>query len=1111
MFKSIILLFVITFSLYGANIDKAQRISTISLLSHYIHTLQEERGVSSGYISSNKTKFRNEFIELKNYSDISMHQLEKFLLFEDRRGNLNTEYLAFKEVVKNITYLRSAVIDTDIDFEYLFTEYTNNISLLIILITSLSDEFVEKDVQIQLHSYLNLLCYKESLGQKRAILTALFSENNSFKKLYQYYLTAHIKEKNSLTNFLNNTNSEMYNLYSKFLNDSSVKKVSELEEIAMKKFADNSISVDSEEWFHTITKKINLISIFKEQIFYMIQHHKLNKLNLTREELAWRDSHIVKIGIEDWGPVIYLNDKNEIDGITGDFVKLIVKASDLKLDIVTKEWSILLSEFEKGNIDLLPATYYTESRGKYGLYGKSYFQIKDAIFLKDDNYEITSLEDFQHKKLAIVSGFGTIDKVIAKFPDIELVETANLDESIFKVLNDEVDGLFDGEIVVKTKIKEDLIIGLKAIPQNSFKHIGLHMFSNIKEPLLQSILEKALASISQNERDKIIYKWIQSSNKETVFLHNSEDISFEGIYNKYVIILPIILFFIVIILVKTKFIQKYILHINIKTFHILIISFELVTILILIFQIAVLDRTEHKLLESQMTKSNILQSINKLKYSSDNLTDFARSYVTTGDIKYKQQYLDVLKIRNGDISRPKNYNTMYWSLSPDERKKRYPDSTPQSLEQIFQHLPLLDYERQKLTESKNNSNELAKLEIKAFHAVETGNLRLAVNLLYSKRYDLEKYRTMLPVDNFISLVNKRTDIAINNLNIQVKNEFYLVFVLGIIFIIANIIIFIMSHHKINIPVEYLISVMKQFQNGENNIQKQIFYNDEIGEMNREFFYMKGLIDLHTKDIEKFNKNIKDSIKFSSLIQHALLPENTIIEKYSQDFFTFWQPRDVVGGDIYFITELDNKSEIIIMVIDGAGHGVPGAFVTMLVKAIETQIIADINIGKLEPSPAKILGYFNKYIKNMLKQEKGSKSKSNAGFDGGVLYFNKDTRVCKYAGAKTPLYIIRNNKLEIFKSDRKNIGFIRTKYDQEYTELYMKLDDNVTNLYLATDGIIDQEGGNDSRFGKSKFEKLILKHNEKTFSEQKKLLVESFNDFKSDFEQSDDITVVGLKL
>ena len=263
----------------------------------------------------------------------------------------------------------------------------------------------------------------------------------------------------------------------------------------------------------------------------------------------------------------------------------------------------------------------------------------------------------------------------------------------------------------------------------------------------------------------------------------------------------------------------------------------------------------------------------------------------------------------------------------------------------------------------------------------------------------------------------------------------------------------------------------------------------------------------TKEIQRAHRNIKDSINYASIIQHAILPASEIMDNYTKENFVFWQPRDTVGGDIYFVSELKSKEEILIMIIDGAGHGVPGAFVTMLVKAIETQIIADIEHDYLKPSPAKILEYFNRAIKTMLKQEKGAKS--NAGFDGAILYYNKKTNECKYAGAKTPLYVVNDGNMEIIKGDRKNVGYARMKIDQEYTEFDVQIDEG-TKLYIATDGIVDQEGRNDTRYEKSKLEKLLLNNSNESFEKQKLLIENDFNKFKKNIEQSDDVTIMGIQ-
>lgn len=144
---------------------------------------------------------------------------------------------------------------------------------------------------------------------------------------------------------------------------------------------------------------------------------------------------------------------------------------------------------------------------------------------------------------------------------------------------------------------------------------------------------------------------------------------------------------------------------------------------------------------------------------------------------------------------------------------------------------------------------------------------------------------------------------------------------------------------------------------------------------------------------------------------------------------------------------------------------------------------------------------------MLNQEKGSHS--DAGFDGGVLYYNKQNNVCKYSGAKTPLYIVNGEELELIKSDRKNVGFIRTKIDEKYTDYNIDIKED-TQLYIATDGIMDQEGLNNTRYGRKEFERFLIRNSNKTMNNQKKELLSVFKNFKKQLEQTDDITVIGLK-
>jgi len=261
-------------------------------------------------------------------------------------------------------------------------------------------------------------------------------------------------------------------------------------------------------------------------------------------------------------------------------------------------------------------------------------------------------------------------------------------------------------------------------------------------------------------------------------------------------------------------------------------------------------------------------------------------------------------------------------------------------------------------------------------------------------------------------------------------------------------------------------------------------------------------------IEENYRKINDSIRYASLIQNALIPEKGEISKFFNDIFTLWQPKDVVGGDIFFFHPLD-EDRIILMVIDCTGHGVPGAFVTMLVKAVERQIINTIHRSNEEVSPAKILSIFNRSIKHLLKQEH-SDSISNAGFDGGILYYNKRSKQLKFAGAETPLFIATDDNVQIIKGNRQSIGYKSSDTDYVFTDHTIAIKPDM-KVYIATDGFTDQNGGEKGfPFGKRRFQKIIEANQNESMETQKRVFLEALHDYQGENDRNDDITLIGFK-
>jgi len=275
------------------------------------------------------------------------------------------------------------------------------------------------------------------------------------------------------------------------------------------------------------------------------------------------------------------------------------------------------------------------------------------------------------------------------------------------------------------------------------------------------------------------------------------------------------------------------------------------------------------------------------------------------------------------------------------------------------------------------------------------------------------------------------------------------------------------------------------------------------------------IEKAKKEIESIHKHTKESIEYASLIQSALIPETKLFRNYFKDHFIIWYPKDTVGGDIYLFEELRNEDECLLMVIDCTGHGVPGAFVTMLVKAVEREVITKIlNDKNIDVSPAWIMGYFNRTLKKLLKQESHD-SISNAGWDGGIIYYNKRDQILKFSGAHTPLfYVDEKGELNTIKGNRYSVGYKKCDANYEYKETILNVKEGM-KFYCTTDGYLDQNGGEkDFPFGKRRFGNIIKQYHDESMADQQTMFIYDMMDYEQmvpNNERNDDMTVVGFSI
>jgi serine phosphatase RsbU (regulator of sigma subunit) len=270
------------------------------------------------------------------------------------------------------------------------------------------------------------------------------------------------------------------------------------------------------------------------------------------------------------------------------------------------------------------------------------------------------------------------------------------------------------------------------------------------------------------------------------------------------------------------------------------------------------------------------------------------------------------------------------------------------------------------------------------------------------------------------------------------------------------------------------------------------------------------IEIQFLELELLNKEIEDSIEYASYIQKAILSDNSTLDIFFKEHFILWKPREKVGGDIFF-SEIVSEDEILMLIFDCTSHGVPGAFVTMLVKAVEKQLNTEIKYNRVLPSsPAEILSYFNRELKILLNQHDKS-STSNVGFEGGVIYFNKSRNLLKYSGSQTPLYYLEEEEIKMTKYDKESIGYASSNENYKFKD-YSFSTEKIRYFYISTDGYYDQVGGEKRiMFGKKRVQRLLQRIHKSSFESQKEFLYQTLIEYQGSEVRRDDITFIGFKI
>jgi len=279
-------------------------------------------------------------------------------------------------------------------------------------------------------------------------------------------------------------------------------------------------------------------------------------------------------------------------------------------------------------------------------------------------------------------------------------------------------------------------------------------------------------------------------------------------------------------------------------------------------------------------------------------------------------------------------------------------------------------------------------------------------------------------------------------------------------------------------------------------------NEEIQTQRDEIEAQRDTATQQRDQIAKQNRIITESIEYARRIQTAVLPQEQTIQKFFPDYFIYFKPKNIVSGDFYWISKLDNK--VIIAAADCTGHGVPGAFMSMLGVAFLNEIV---NQSKIV-NPDEILNQLRSKVIDALHQS-AKKRGSRDGMDISLSVIDTEKNKMYFAGAYNSIYMIREQTLHEIKADRMPIGVHSVYQNTPFSAQTVDLQQGDL-LYFFSDGYFDQFGGEKgSKFGKKSFKDLLLQIHSNDMQTQQEIIDQTLQEWKGSRIQIDDIMVLGF--
>jgi serine phosphatase RsbU (regulator of sigma subunit) len=277
----------------------------------------------------------------------------------------------------------------------------------------------------------------------------------------------------------------------------------------------------------------------------------------------------------------------------------------------------------------------------------------------------------------------------------------------------------------------------------------------------------------------------------------------------------------------------------------------------------------------------------------------------------------------------------------------------------------------------------------------------------------------------------------------------------------------------------------------------------LEERQKELQEEKNKLEAANDLIAQKNEDITASIRYARRIQEAILPETSVLRESFPESFVLYKPKDIVSGDFYWFS--DRGDRLLIAAADCTGHGVPGAFMSVLSSNFLNQVVNELG----ETHPELVLGHLNSRIRTALRQDMATTETAD-GMDVALISVRKSGEQIEFCGAKRPLLQFRDNELIEHKGDKQSVGGRPGDNPDPYVGSSIETRPGDT-VFIFTDGVVDQFGGTDHRkYSTRRFREFLQQNLALPMTQQGQLLDQDIEAWRSGVEQTDDILVIGIR-